>query len=319
MTKALLLGVAALASISLDLSTAYAQIARAWVSGKGADAAGCGAPTAPCRSFQYVHDNIIAAGGEIDVLDPSGYGAIVINKAISIVNDGVGTAGVQAASGNAITINAQYGDAIFLRGLTIEGLGTGTNGVVFNTGSSLTIKDSAIRRFANDGVLAQPTSGGLSSVLIANTIVSENSFAGIEIKATPSGTANIRAVIDHVIADNNTHGVDANSFSTASGSTYVAVSNTVSSNNSQDGMYFGSNNASLFVTVDSCEVNNNGFSGIYGDTAAIVRLRRSVVTLNDLGVRNTTSPNTFYSYGDNSINGNVTDITSPMSTVEKLQ
>ena len=77
---------------------------RAWVSGKGIDQAGCGAPTSPCRSLQYVHDNIIVDGGEIDILDPAGYGAIVITKAISIVNDGVGTAGVQATSGNAITV-----------------------------------------------------------------------------------------------------------------------------------------------------------------------------------------------------------------------
>ena len=84
-------------------------------------------------------------------------------------------------------------------------------------------------------------------------------------------------------------------------------------------MYFGSYNETLAATVDSSEVNNNGFSGIYGDTAAIVRLRRSVVTLNNIGIRNTTSPNTFFSYGDNSVNGNGTDITSAMSTVEKLQ
>ena len=32
---------------------------------------------------------------EIDVLDPAGYGALTITKAISIVNDGAGTAGVR--------------------------------------------------------------------------------------------------------------------------------------------------------------------------------------------------------------------------------
>ena len=69
---------------------------RAWVSGHGVDAAGCGAPTAPCRSLQYVHDNVVVAGGEIDILDPGGYGAISITKAISIVNDGVGAPRVPA-------------------------------------------------------------------------------------------------------------------------------------------------------------------------------------------------------------------------------
>src|SRR5579884_2819618 len=131
----------ALASLLLALSPAEAAggAARAWVSGHGTDAAGCGAPTNPCRTFQYVHDNIIAAGGEIDVLDPAGYGAVTITKAVSIVNDGVGTAGVQAASGNAITINAGASDLVTLRGLNIDGLGTGANGIVFNSGGSLSV------------------------------------------------------------------------------------------------------------------------------------------------------------------------------------
>src|SRR5476649_2443855 len=94
--------VAALAALALPAASLAAS--RAWVSGHGVDQAGCGAPTAPCRSLQYAHDHIVAAGGEIDILDPAGYGAITITKAISIVNDGVGTAGVQAAGSNAIDI-----------------------------------------------------------------------------------------------------------------------------------------------------------------------------------------------------------------------
>jgi hypothetical protein len=95
--------VAALLALGLGTAPAQALSNRAWVSGHGSDAMGCGAPASPCRTFQYVHDNIIAAGGEIDVLDPAGFGAVTITKGLSIVNDGVGTAGVQAASGNAIT------------------------------------------------------------------------------------------------------------------------------------------------------------------------------------------------------------------------
>src|SRR5271165_2272107 len=83
--------------LSLMSSPAHALVTSAWVSGKGKDVAGCGKVTAPCRTFQYVHDKIIAAGGEIDVLDPAGYGPIAITKALSIVNDGAGTAALPAA------------------------------------------------------------------------------------------------------------------------------------------------------------------------------------------------------------------------------
>src|SRR5579883_1249856 len=100
MTKMGLTSAAALAMVlsgfAIDRGEAAAALSnRAWVSGHGVDQAGCGAPTSPCRTLQYVHDNIIADGGEIDVLDPAGYGPIAITKGISIVNDGVGTAGVQ--------------------------------------------------------------------------------------------------------------------------------------------------------------------------------------------------------------------------------
>src|SRR5271166_6492978 len=92
----------ALAAVLLAAGTAQAgTAARAWVSGHGTDAAGCGPPIAPCRSFQYVIDNVLVAGGEIDVLDPAGYGAVKIPYALSIVNDGVGTAGIRAGSGQA--------------------------------------------------------------------------------------------------------------------------------------------------------------------------------------------------------------------------
>src|SRR5471032_1756282 len=134
------MGRISLAVIAMALAAgtaAHAAATRVWVSGHGVDTAGCGAPTAPCRSLQYAHDHAVGAGGEIDILDPAGYGAITITKAISIVNDGVGTAGVQATSGTAITINAAAGDDIYLRGLNVDGVhASGTYGVVFNSGAS---------------------------------------------------------------------------------------------------------------------------------------------------------------------------------------
>src|SRR5450432_3031405 len=129
---------------------AWAASSRIWVSGHGVDQAGCGAPTAPCRSLQYAHDHIVA-GGEIDILDPAGYGAITITKSISIVNDGVGTAGVQATSGNAITINAGAGDRVYLRGVSIDREdGAAIEGVLLHAGKSLPIVNSVVRNLSVD-------------------------------------------------------------------------------------------------------------------------------------------------------------------------
>ena len=75
------------------------------------------------------------------MLDPSGYGALVITKAISIINDGVGAAAVQpaVAGQNGITVNAGPNDAVNLRGLMIEGNGSSPIGVQFNSGRSLSM------------------------------------------------------------------------------------------------------------------------------------------------------------------------------------
>ena len=66
------------------LSAAPAQAGPNWtfVSGKGTDSGAC-TITAPCRSFAFALTQT-AAGGEIDVLDPAGYGTVTIAKPISI-------------------------------------------------------------------------------------------------------------------------------------------------------------------------------------------------------------------------------------------
>ncbi len=52
----------------------------------------------PCRTFAVALIRT-SAGGEIDVLDPAGYGAVNITQSISIVNDGVGVAAIRARLG----------------------------------------------------------------------------------------------------------------------------------------------------------------------------------------------------------------------------
>jgi hypothetical protein len=104
---------------ALNILPAYAQNARSFVSGHGLDTNAC-TLAAPCRTLAHAF-SLTNASGEIDVLDPAGYGSLTINKAISIVNDGVGTAGVIVPSGGVgITINAGPNDAVSLRGLSVE-------------------------------------------------------------------------------------------------------------------------------------------------------------------------------------------------------
>src|SRR5579884_2976406 len=70
---------------------ALAQASRTFVSGVGEDANPC-SRTAPCNTFAGAYSKT-AAGGEIDVRDPGGFGALTITRSLTISATGV-TAGV---------------------------------------------------------------------------------------------------------------------------------------------------------------------------------------------------------------------------------
>jgi hypothetical protein len=149
---------AALFAVCLTVAPAQAQLARTFVSSTGNDANDCQRLT-PCRTFQGAHDKTLASG-EITVLDPGGYGAVTITKAISIINDGVGEVGTLVSGGLAgITINTGLSDAVNLRGLTIKGLSSmfgGSLGIQFNSGKSLTIENCVVRNMTMQGIRFWP-------------------------------------------------------------------------------------------------------------------------------------------------------------------
>src|SRR5690242_3697373 len=118
--------VGAILSVGLLGSMAQAQATRTWVSGVGDDANPC-SRTAPCKTFAGAISKT-ASGGEINVLDPGGFGAVTITKSITISSEGF-EAGVLVSGTNGIVISAGAGDIVILRGLDIEGLGTGLSGI----------------------------------------------------------------------------------------------------------------------------------------------------------------------------------------------
>jgi hypothetical protein len=148
-----------------SLHAAPAQAQRVFVSATGSDGNPCSFAS-PCRSFQHAHD-VAPAHGEIDVLDPAGYGAVTITKSISI--QGHGFSGISIASGaTGITINAGPSDAVTLNGLIIDGGGVGANGIVFNSGSSVTIANCVVQNFIGNlaaGAAALPALPRTASAL----------------------------------------------------------------------------------------------------------------------------------------------------------
>ncbi len=312
---------ACLAAACLAPAGASAAPNRVWISGHGVDQAGCGAPASPCRSLQFAHDTV-AAGGEIDILDPAGYGAVTITKAVSIVNDGVGASGVQATSGAAITINAGAADSVFLRGLVIDGVqGQATDGIQFNSGRTLFISNCTVRHFASNGVLIQPTAG-VVSVTIVNSLFAEN-LDGINSNLPTGSTANLVETLDRVIATRNAaYGALVELQRT--GTAKVAVLRSVFNDNQIEGL--GAGNLSLsgvdvWLVVDESHFDANGSFGLEADARTEVHLSRSVLDLNgSYGLENSTCcEGKIYTSGDNHIDGNVTGAVSGVTpTLEPL-
>ena len=131
-------------------SPAFAQATRTWISGVGDDANPC-SRTAPCKTFAGAISKT-AAGGEINTIDPGGFGAVTITKSITLRSDGV-NAGILVLGTNGITINAGVNDKVILEGLDIEGLGNTSSGQTSPAGVSViqaaevTIRNSDIRNF----------------------------------------------------------------------------------------------------------------------------------------------------------------------------
>ena len=113
-----------------------------------------------------------------------------------------------------------------------------------------------------------------------------------------------------MVATNNQFGFAIQTFD-GGGATSVAIVNSVVSENTSDGMYInnGASASSLVVSIDNSTSSGNGGNGITGSGTSKITLGRSVITANsNNGIFNSTSPNTFYSYKDNRINENATDI-----------
>src|ERR1700754_1598001 len=121
----------------LASAPAHAQASRTWVSGVGDDANPC-SRTAPCKTFAGAISKT-AAGGEIDCLDPGGFGAVTITKSITI-DCGTDAGGILSSGQNGINVNAGVNDKVVIRNLVIQGIISGTlglNGIRFLAGQEL--------------------------------------------------------------------------------------------------------------------------------------------------------------------------------------
>lgn len=112
----------------LATAPASAQATRTWVSGVGDDVNPC-SRTAPCKTFAGAISKT-ALGGEINCLDPGGFGGVTAIKAMTF-NCGYTLGSILVAGAPGITINAGVNDRVTIRGIQLTGVNqTATPGTI---------------------------------------------------------------------------------------------------------------------------------------------------------------------------------------------
>jgi hypothetical protein len=235
----------------LHATPSQAQATRTWVSGVGDDANPC-SRTAPCKTFAGAISKT-ATAGEINVLDPGGFGGVTITKSITISSEGF-EAGVLVSGTNAIIINATTTSNVVLRGLDIEGLGTGLVGIKVLGGlGSLHVEKCTINNFRGtngSGIEIATTTAGTTQVYIKDTIVrnnGQNTGGGIFIN--PGAGATVKASLDNVRMEHNIFGFKVQ------GSSVVTINNSVAAGNSAAGITNAAAPAILFLARSVSTVN----------------------------------------------------------------
>jgi hypothetical protein len=316
-TTRILYAAALVGGTMLSATAASAQATRTWVSGVGDDVNPC-SRTAPCKTFAGAISKT-AAGGEINCLDPGGFGAVTINKSLTI--DCHYTEGGTLAAGNGIVVNAAATDVIVLRGLDIFGVNPPTHGVRILVAGAVIIEDCTIRRFnsaSSFGISFQPS--GSTNLYVSNTTISSNGngATGGGINIQPTGTGSAHVVLQDVRVQHNANfGVSVDTTGNSGVGVAVMLNRVQIAGNTGNGLNANSPGPAVIVQVRDSAIAYNNASGISANGGnARVRVGNTTIFGNGLtsgagvSIAGGAIVNT---YNDNNLDGNAADgaFTSP--------
>jgi hypothetical protein len=201
LTRALKLlpAVALVATVFVPAPPAAAQATRTWVSGVGDDANPC-SRTAPCKTFAGAISKT-ATNGEINTLDPGGFGGVTITKSITINACTSNMGGVLVSGTNAIVVNALTTSNVTLRCLDINGLTTSLNAVRVLQAKTVKIVDSEIFGFTRNAIDIENSNANLK-VHVARNFIHDNLGNGVLAAPTLSAANVTMTVKNNDIVDN---------------------------------------------------------------------------------------------------------------------
>jgi hypothetical protein len=261
----------------LAAPAAQAQATRTWVSGVGDDVNPC-SRTAPCKTFAGAISKT-AINGEIDVLDPGGFGTINITKSITLDGtQGAGFGSILSSGVNGIIINIPAGAAndplrtVRIRNLSINGTGSngqsGLIGIKILNAANVYIENVVISDFSNRGISDERNGAG--KLFVTDTIVRNNAQSGVVLLAA-SGT--VTAMFDRVISEGNGNA----GFSVSNGAK-VTARNATSVGNLIG--FYADSNATEF-NLESCVSHGNATGAtVTSPGTPTMRLSNCVITNN---------------------------------------
>jgi hypothetical protein len=267
-----------------------AQAPRTWVSGVGDDTFPC-SRTAPCKTFAGAISKT-AVNGEINCLDPGGYGGVTITKSITIdCEDTQGS--ILAANITGITINITSGTdirkAVMLRGISINGTNNGINGVRIIRANDVKMNEMVIFNFAQHGISVETTAGNLKLV-VEDCIIRRNLLHGIN--AFPVGSTADISVNDSTLSTMGGNGLNF------ADNVVASISDSVVSGN---GTGILVSNAQVFAS--GCKIFKNT-TGVHAQSGGTIRLFGNTITGNGTGLSGSTiTPIT----GTNALLGNTAE------------
>jgi hypothetical protein len=281
-------------------SFANAQATRTWVSGVGDDVNPC-SRTAPCKTFAGAVSKT-ADKGEIDALDPGGFGTVTITKNLTLEGQGTLASILNAGGVNGVNVNDSATATpntiiVHLRNLSIQGAGTGADGVHFTAGRALYVENCIIsgqkNSAASDGIDFSPTAAGLTFNLnVYQTQIVDNGGDGVRVATS---TSTINASVDSSLLAGNVNGLEV------TGGT-VTITRSVADNNSGSGITVS---GGAFINADDNEVTDNG-TGL-NNSASNFRISNNNVHRNTTGIG---GAGTYSTYGNNKVIGNTTDVSA---------
>jgi hypothetical protein len=309
MTKSTLLSalLGALFVGGLAIAPAHAQATRTWVSGVGDDANPC-SRTAPCKTWPGAISKT-ATGGEIDALDPGGFGGVTIIKSITLDGGGGQVASILVSGTPGVTINGA-GAVVILRNLRINGIlqsgSPGTIGVNIVQASRVVFENDDIFGFGNAsgqaGIVIAPSSG-TTNVAVQTTTSVDNQ---VGLLSKPTGGATVNLTVEHSYMDNN-QGGGIRLDGTGGGTTNAAITDTSMSLNNGNGIIAISGPSNVNADLMRDVMANNVASGVASNNSAgatsTVTVGSSILSNNVVGAWSIAGTGTLLSYKNNQVTG----------------